>query len=102
MKAALKEEYFVSGNKSERQHQNIQMNNPQNEKNYILCHVRRVIGKKDEEEIIDDDMVCNEQLINGTQRPSEMHKEQSRFSNNTHSQNQKKIQMKSKSDVYNN
>jgi hypothetical protein len=42
------------------------MNNPQNEKNYILCHVRRVIGKKDEEEIIDDDMLCNEQLNNGS------------------------------------
>lgn len=51
------------------------MNNPQNEKNYILCHVRRVIGKKDEEEMNDDDMLCNEQLNNGSQRPSEIHKE---------------------------
>ena len=75
MKAALNEEYYVSGNKSERQHQNVQMNNPQNEKNYILFHVRRVIGKKDEEEMNDDDMLCNEQLNNGSQRPSEIHKE---------------------------
>ena len=91
MKVALNEEYFVSGNIFERQYQNVQMNNPQNEKNYILFHVRRVIGKKDEEKIIDDDMVCNEQLINGIQRPSEMNKEKSRFSNNVYSQNQKKI-----------
>jgi hypothetical protein len=42
------------------------MNHAQNEKNYILCHVRRVIGKKDEEELVEDEMVCNEQLNNGS------------------------------------
>lgn len=60
MKAALNEEYYISGNKSERVLQNTQVNNQVSEKNYILCHVRRVIGKKDEEEINEDDMICGE------------------------------------------